>query len=199
MATGALEISASAIRLTGRAETGLVELTIACDQIEGIHIGRGANERLNGYATVVIERQNGPRVLVAPCGMQLLHEVADVVASVSQLNPAASERIDLIVPIKPGCEERVRALVAEGPPFDLSRFEQHRVYLGDDDVVFSFVGSAVQQTLQQTLTAPELWRAGLAWRRCIASRPRTAPPGYLPAQGRSLIFSWPPSLPPPGG
>lgn len=188
---GALVIGEEALRLSGRGvETGLVELTVPCGEIEQTRIGRAQDERINGYATVVVDRHGGPSVLIAPFGIQLLHEVSDLIASLHPDDAQSDERLDLIVPIKPGCEQRIRQLVGAGPPFDLDQFAEHRVHLGQDDIVFTFVGPNIQETVRQTLTLPDLWRAGVAWRRCLSGRPHVAAPGDAADGERELIFSW---------
>ena len=189
---GALVISEREIVLTGRG-TGdtSIEVTIPVDEVEHARIGYDPGERLNGHPTVVLDRRGGTRVLIAPYGVQLLHEIHVLLATLGTSGAAPAGRVDLVVPLRSGCRERARELVADGPPFDLSGFAEHRVYLGDDDVVFSFEGADVERTVKEAMSRPEVWRAGMAWRRCIAGRPATAPPGFDAADGRELVFSWP--------
>ena len=44
--------------------------------------------------------------------------------------------------LKPGSTQKARALLKEGPPFDIegSRLERHMVFVGDDQLVFVFEG-----------------------------------------------------------
>jgi len=189
---GALVITDHDIVLSGRGRgKGSIERTIPCADIERARIGHEPGERLNGHATVVLDRRGGTPVLIAPYGVQLLHEIHELLAALGSHRSPAAARVDLVVPLKPGSRERARELVADGPPFELSGFAEHQVYLGADDVVFSFAGPEVERAVQQAMTRPEVWRAGIAWRRCIAGRPEAAPPGFDPADGRELIFSWP--------
>jgi hypothetical protein len=193
-AAGALEVTGEGLVLMGRRRGEPVELHISCDELLSVRIGRHPTERLDGYTTVVLACTSG-EVRIAPFGLVLLHEVTDLLAALSQRRPAASgqaEHVNLVVPLRRGSGRRVRELVAAGPPFDPAAHGllRHDVFLGDQDVVFVFEGPDVRRNLEQTLSEPTLWRAGLAWRGCIAGRPHVGDPDDDPADGRELIYSW---------
>jgi hypothetical protein len=107
-----------------------------------------------------------------------------------------ADEIDLIVPLRPDAQQRVRELIAQGPPFDPAalNFRRHQVLLGPEDVIFAFEGPQIRQTLERTLSQPVLWKAGVAWRKCIAGRPRISTPAERTATRRELIYTWPPQL-----
>jgi hypothetical protein len=86
----------------------------------------------------------------------------------------------VVAPLKAEMAERVRELLADGPPFDLddSVFERHAVHLTDHEVVFVFEGEGSSSTLVLSAENPELWRAAKAWQECFSERPRVARTGY---------------------
>jgi hypothetical protein len=192
-AAGSLVVTDDSVWLSGRSHGEPIELIIPRDQVTRIRIGRGSEERLNGYSTVVLERRDGTDVLVAPFGFGHLHEIAELLGSISDQPRRPSARLELIVPIRKGSQDRVRRLVASGPPFHPVELglRRHDVYLDEEQVRFVFEGDDVRAALQQLLGDPALWRAGLSWRRHIVGRP------YLrnaaePEDARSgeLVYSW---------
>lgn len=191
---GRLEVVDGHVLLTGRRGERLVELDVPSAELSEVRIGRGAHERLNGYATLVLVRRNEASVLVAPLGSVLLHEIADLLVALSTEPMEAADELDLIVPLRPGAQQRVRELIADGPPFDPAalNLQRHEVLLGPEDVIFAFEGPQIRQTLERTLSQPVLWKAGVAWRRCIAGRPRISTPADRTPTRRELIYSWPP-------
>jgi hypothetical protein len=191
---GGLEVVDGRVLLTGSRRGELIELDLPPAELSEVRIGRGANERLHGYATVVLVRSNQAPVLVAPLGSVLLHEIADLLATLSAEPIAVADQLDLIVPLRPDAQRRVRRLLAQGPPFDPAALElrRHQVLLGPDDVIFAFEGPQVRQTLERTLRNPALWKAGVAWRNCIAGPPRISTSADRTATPRELIYSWPP-------
>lgn len=193
---GRLEVVEGRVLLTGRRRGELVVLGFPSAELSEVRIGRDARERLDGYATVVLVRRNEAPVLVAPLGSVLLHEIADLLAALSA-EPERTEvadEIDLIVPLRADAQQRVRELIAQGPPFDPAalNLRRHQVLLGPEDVIFAFEGPQIRQSLERTLSQPVLWKAGVAWRRCIAGRPRISTPADRTATRRELIYSWPP-------
>jgi hypothetical protein len=93
----------------------------------------------------------------------------------------------VVVPLKPGAADRVRELLAEGPPFELedTAFHRHAVHVTDREAIFVFEGTAESTTLVLPAEDPALLEAAAAWREVIAEKPRIA----------RLAFSWerPPS------
>lgn len=86
----------------------------------------------------------------------------------------------VVVPLKEGAHERARALLAEGPPFDLERtgFDRHEVFLTDREVVFVFEAPGSSATLKLPGEDPSLWRVAAAWQPLMAGRPRKAETAY---------------------
>ena len=193
-ATGRLLAVRGQILLTGHRHRTLVELDLSAAELTEVRIGRSAHDRLNGYPTVVLERRDQARVLIAPLGSNLLHEVADLLSTLSAEHAEVETAIDLIVPLRLDAQQRVRELIAQGPPFDprALNLRRHEVLLAADHIIFAFEGRQIRQTLERTLSQPSLWRAGVAWRKCITGRPRISNPEDRTTTKRELIYSWPP-------
>ena len=191
---GRLEVVDGCVLLTGDRRGKLVEHELPSAELSEVRIGHAAGERLNGYATIVLERRSQTPVLVAPLASVLLHEIADLLATLSAEPIDVSDEIDLSVPLRPNAQQRVRELIAQGPPFDPAalKLRRHQVLLGPDEVIFAFEGPQIRQTLERTLTQPSLWKAGLAWRRCIAGPPRIGTPAERTTTRHELVYCWPP-------
>jgi hypothetical protein len=190
-ATGALVVEAGRLRLQGRSAGASLELEIPYSELAEVRVGRLAGERLNGYPTLVLERTSLPPVRVAPFGFGLVREIGELLFSLTQ--PAQAETLAVQVPLKPGCLGRARKLLAKGPPLDPASLglSGHEVYLREGQAVFLFRGANVRAQVGQAMRQPAVWRAGLAWQRCLAG-----PPSILETTGRSLdaapAYRWPP-------
>jgi hypothetical protein len=171
-AAGALQIEQDRLLLRGRGEDGSLELEIPYSDLAEIRVGRRRSERLNGYATLVLERIALPPVQVAPLGVALLHEIADLLSSLS--NRAGGDLLIVSVPLKPGCLARARELLAKGPPLDPASLglSTHEVYLREGEAIFVFRGNRVREQVGKAMSHPAIWRAGLAWHRCFSAPPR---------------------------
>ena len=190
-AAGLLIVSDDGVELSGSRRGERVELSVPRQELTRVRIGRNSGERLNGYKTVVLERRNGPDILVAPFGIALLHEITDLISALAHTTPP-TERVELLVPIKRGSSAEVRRLIAEGPPFDPAQLglDRHDVYLTDTQVRFVFEGPTVHETLHRTLANASVWRAGLAWHSHISGRPRLADHLTHDHDCGELIYSW---------
>lgn len=181
-AVGALDVEQDRLLLRGRTPEGELTLEIPCSDLSEVRIGRRPNERLNGYATLLLERPGKTPVQVAPLGVALLPEIAELLFSLTR--PADGDMLVVVVPLKPGCVGRARELLAKGPPLDPASLglRSHEVYLSEDEAVFVFSGSNVQAQVNKAIRQPAVWRAGLAWQRCFAAAPRifaaVAPPSF---------------------
>jgi hypothetical protein len=171
-ATGALEVEHDRLLLRGGgAERGL-ELEIPFAALVEVRIGRRPSERLNGYPTLVLERNTLPAEHVAPLSPLLLHELADLLSSLS--DRPQGDVLVVMAPLKPGCLGRARKLLAKGPPFDPAavRLSSHEVYLSETEAVFVFRGRDVRTRISKAVRHPAVWRAGIAWQRCFAAPPQ---------------------------
>jgi hypothetical protein len=89
-------------------------------------------------------------------------------------------RVAVVVPLRPEALEAARALVEEGPPFDLADtpLEAHCVYLTDHEAVFVFEGPDARAVVERLVGEAGVWNAATAWRGCLAGKPRVAEPLY---------------------
>jgi nucleotide-binding universal stress UspA family protein len=90
------------------------------------------------------------------------------------------ERIAITARLTEGSEERVRELVAAGPPFDPGRvgLTQHGVYVGRETVDFVFEGDDVAGRLSQLLNDRLNSASFSAWAPLLAEQPRLAHEAY---------------------
>jgi len=189
-AAGALEMGPDGLLLRGGAGQLPAELSVPFADIAEVRIGRRPPDRLNGYATLVLERAHMPSVQVAPLGAGLLHEIADLVSSLTVEH--RGRELAVVVPLKPGCLRRARTLLEAGPPLDPAALglTGHEVYLREDEAVFVFRGPDVSARVGKAMRSPALWRAGLAWQDCIAGRPRIQQSPATLSTEEMPAYSW---------
>jgi hypothetical protein len=102
-------------------------------------------------------------------------------------------RLVVVVPLKDGAHEKARALLAQGPPFDLEAtdFDRHEVYLTKREVVFVFESPGSSATLRLPGEDPSVWKAAAAWQQLMAEKPRKAETAYSwarPQNGEAVFF-----------
>lgn len=178
-ATGRLTTDPAALRLEGATDGRLVTRTVALDALAGVRIGRKDAERLSGRATLVLERHDGPDLLVQPIGPGLLAEVADMLAELCASSERV-ERIAVVLPVRPEALETARELIAEGPPFDPAdkSLARHEVFFSGCEVLFVFTGSDACESVRQIMRDAAVWPAAERWSACLADRPRLAEAGF---------------------
>jgi hypothetical protein len=171
------------MELDGARDGRLVKRTVDYRDLVGVRIGRATDELLGGRPTLVIERQDGPSLLVRPLGPGLLHELADMFAELCD-GSGRVERVAVVLPLKPGKIDRARALVAEGPPFDPEdkSLARHEVFLTDREAIFVFFGANACRSIREIVRDTSVWAVANRWSTCLAGRPRLAETGY----------AWPP-------
>lgn len=102
-------------------------------------------------------------------------------------------RLVLVVPLQEGVSDKARALLAQGPPFELlhTELDRHEVYLTESEVVFVFESPGSSATLRLPGEDPSLWKAAAAWQQLMAERPRRAETAYSwarPDNGEAVFF-----------
>jgi hypothetical protein len=99
--------------------------------------------------------------------------------SALQQDRRLSERLALVVPLKPGAQPEAAALLAKGPPFDPSGLglENHDVFLTDDEVLFVFEGMP-DVLLSRAAENETIWKAAKAWEPLVEGSVRFAEPVY---------------------
>jgi hypothetical protein len=186
---GSLELREERLLLTGTKADG-VQVVSVSTELTDVRIAERA-ERLNGLPTLVLSRGDLPTVQVAPYPAGLLREVLDLVALLPAAPGAGTDVLAVVVPLNPGCLEQVRALLALGPPIDPASLglTGHHVHLNEQEAVFVFAGPDVRTRLAKAVRDPALWRAGLAWKDCIAGRPRITNRPH-PGPDETPAFGW---------
>ena len=177
LATGKLELLAHGLRLDGRD----VAQAIPYDALSGVHVGRTASERINGRPSVVLERIGHLPVTIATVAQaSLVGEIAERLATL-QLGSKAPRRLVLVLPLRPGTEDAVRGLLANGPPIDLDQvpeLDRHEVLLTSDEAIFVFESASGSDAISAFLSKSEFWRAAGAWQAHVAGAPRLAESAY---------------------
>ena len=191
---GALVVDDQRFMLIGGNNDNPIELSVPYSELRDVRIGRSNEERLNGRPALMLVRDDGPVVQVAPFGFGLLHELAELLATLTrQQSDERNEQVAIVVPLKTQCVERAKELVAKGPPFDPAALglDRHQIFVNEREALFIFSGPNVRAKLQQATRNPSLWLAGLAWRACIAGPPRlTNPDEGLPVHNSQPLYSW---------
>jgi hypothetical protein len=90
------------------------------------------------------------------------------------------ERLVVTLKLRKGTHERAAELIAAGPPFDPASLglARHGVYLGDDLVIFSFEGDAVEEQIRVLINDPVRSASFAAWATLLAGRPALAHEAY---------------------
>lgn len=175
---GKLSFGRDHLRLDGTSsEDGRLRTRqIPYSDLAAVHIGRGPDERLNDRATLVLERHSGTPAQIGALQLGALGELTDILASLASGIHESSDLLVVTVPLRKGAGERVRQLIAQGPPFDpaSTELDRHRVLITDRDVIFLLEGRNVRETAERLLSDPGIWRAAIEWRDCLAGRPRMA-------------------------
>jgi hypothetical protein len=192
VATGAVVVKDDRLLLQGRQEDARYELSISYAELTRVQIGHRTRDRLNGYPTVVLVRRTGPPVHIAPLGFGLRLELADIVAALLAKQAGTAECVVIVVPLKSGSREGVKALVADGPPFDSADLGlvRHRVFLNQGEAIFVLEGPSARDVLARALEKPDSWRTGLSWRKLTSGPPRIAEAPFDAARAGELVYSW---------
>lgn len=195
LASGKLELLSRGLRLEGL--DGAHE--IPYQGVSGVRVGRTAAERINGCPSVVVERVGQyPVTIAAVAQPSVVGEIVERLAAL-QLGAAAPRRLAIVVPLRPGVQEAVRRLLAQGPPFDpeeMPELDRHEVFLTPEEAIFVFESDRGADAIAAVLSKAELWKATAAWQEHLAGPPRLAESVYSWAraeEGDELSF-----LPTPG-
>ena len=177
---GRLALGPRTLRLVGRrpgAEGSTVDRQIGYAELQGLRIGSRGVDRLDGRPALVVERADGP-YLVADAGMgaPIVQELVDRLA---HLRLAAPRKATVVVPLAEGAIDRVRALVAQGPPFDPAEtpLTRHELFLTPREAIFVFEAET-EDGLRALLGQLDIWAAAAAWGELVAGTPRLADIAY---------------------
>jgi hypothetical protein len=174
---GKLELLARGVRLEGRERSE----DIPYDRVAGVHVGRSPGERLDGRPSIVLERRGGePLTISTVAQANLVGEIAERLAEL-QLRAQPARRLLVVLPLKPGSSDAVRALLESGPPFDpdaIGGLDRHEVFLTSSEVVFLFESRSGLDALTAVITQPTVWQAASSWREHLGGSPRVAEDVY---------------------
>jgi hypothetical protein len=190
---GSLSINNGVILLIGGAQES-TQLRLQPHLITGLRTSRSPAERLNGYPVLVIEQQQQETpLLIAPLGAGLLSELAHLLYTLTD-EPTNSDRVTVVLPLKPGRRDQARDLIQHGPPFPAEALSgiHHAVYLDQDNVVFVFDGPHAHSALRRLLSRPSLWRASLRWRDLSSAPPYIDDQGTATGASAELLYATPP-------
>lgn len=175
---GRLALGPRALRLEGRASGGpAVDRQIGYEELQGLRIAHKGADRLDDRPALVVDRADGS-YLVTSTAMSagILQELVDRLAG---LRLAAPRRATVVVPLKEGALDRVRDLVAHGPPFDPADtfLTRHQLLLTPEEAIFVFEADT-DDGLTALLSQLDVWAAAVAWRDLVAGPPRLADVAY---------------------
>jgi hypothetical protein len=177
LASGKLELLPRGIRLDGLERSREISYASLAD----VHVGRGASERIGGSPSVVLERRTGSPVTICTVARpSLVGEIVEQLAAL-HLHAEAPPLIAVVVPLKPGSQDAVRALLQSGPPFDPQQIlglERHEVLLAAEEAIFLFEPRLGSDALTDILS-----NVAAFWRDHLAGPPRLADEVYSWASG----------------
>jgi len=92
-----------------------------------------------------------------------------------------SSQVAVVARLREGTEERARALIAQGPPFDPREmgFASLAVYLSPGEVIFHFEGKGAAQKLADLIDDMVISSSFGAWAPLLEGTPRLAHESYF--------------------
>jgi hypothetical protein len=175
---GRLALDAGTLRLEGRGSDGTrVDRRIGFDEVRDVAVGSRGPDRLDGRPALIVDRDDG-RYLVASAGSGP-GIVQEVVERLAELRRDAPHRATVVVPLRDGALEAVRALVSQGPPFDPREagLTRHEVLVTEREAIFTFE-SAGDDALPALLERVGLWARAAEWQELVDGPPRLTELAY---------------------
>lgn len=182
LARGKLELLPRAVRLDGMTGSEPTMREIPYDYLSEIRIGRSPEERIDGRATLVLAPRTGDSLSIASVAQAgVLAEIAERLTAL-QLGTEGRRRLAVVLPILEDSHDAVRALIADGPPFDPEQLglDRHQVFLTASEAIFIFESRLGADALEPLLQDPALWQSASAWHEHLAGAPSIA----------EDVFSW---------
>lgn len=180
--SGRLELGANALLLEGRNGHSPMRRTFRYSDISGFRVARAAGERLQGRPTLIVDLAAGGSLRIA--GVAQPGIVLELASRLSALHHdrRLSERLALVVPLKPGARAEAESLLAQGPPFDPAGLglENHEVFLTEQEAVFVFEGVPAL-LLSRSAENDVIWAAAAAWEPLVEG----------PIRFAERTYSWP--------
>lgn len=180
--SGRLELGTDALLLEGRNGGSAVKRAFPYRNMSGLRVARAGDERIQGRPTLIVNLVGGRSLRIA--GVAQPGIVSELASRLSTLrhDRRLSERIALVVPLKPGARPKAESLLAQGPPFDPAGLglEEHEVFLTDAEVVFVFEGVPAL-LLNRSAEDETIWDAAQAWEPLVDGSIRFA----------ERVYAWP--------
>ena len=87
-----------------------------------------------------------------------------------------TDRLAVIARLRPGSRERAIEIVAKGAPYELGEagFRRHSVFLAEEDVIFLFEGSGIEELVRGLVDDPARSAAFSAWGPLLDGTPALA-------------------------
>jgi hypothetical protein len=178
-ASGRLELGADALLLDGRNGNSARSRVFPYRDISGFRVARAVHERLQGRPTLIVDLAGEGSLRIAGVAQPgIVSELASRL-SAARNERRLSQRLALVVPLKPGTKPRVESLLAQGPPFDPAALglESHEVFLTDSEAVFVFEGVPAV-LLNRSAEHETIWAAAEAWEELVDGSVRFAERAY---------------------
>jgi hypothetical protein len=172
--SGKLELGPRSIVFEGFNGSGTRSTEVRHRDIAAIRVTRLPSERIAGRPTLVVERQDAPAIRIASVAQPgIVSELAEHLAGLQLGEELALSRVLVVLPLRPGSHERVRALLRGGPPFDPldAGLERHHVFLTGDEAVFLFEGTT-PDAIERLVENPSVLSAAPGWAEVAAGPPR---------------------------
>lgn len=180
--SGRLELGADALLLEGRNGGSAMSHAFPYGDISGFRVARGSHERLQDRPTLIVDLgAEGPLRIAGVAQPGIVSELASRLAAVRH-DTRPSERLALVIPLKPGVKAKAESLLAHGPPFDPADLglESHEVFLTEHEAVFVFEG-VPSVLLRRSAEDETIWTAAEAWEPLVEGSIRFA----------ERAFAWP--------
>ena len=179
---GKLELRPGTLVLEGSNCSGPPQKrAIAYDDVTSAQLTRVSSERLGGRPTLVVACRGARPLRIAGVAQPgIISELAESLTVLRHSEERRSmSRLVILVPLQPEARDRVRALLATGPPFDpdTAGLERHHVVLTDHEVVFVFEADE-PDAVERLAADPTLWDAMSGWSDLVAGPPRIAEDVY---------------------
>ena len=87
-----------------------------------------------------------------------------------------TDRLAVVARLRPGSRQRAIEILAEGAPYELGEagFRRHSVFLAEEDVVFLFEGSGIEELVRDLVDDPTRSAAFSVWGPLIKRTPALA-------------------------
>jgi len=160
--SGKAELRACALRLDAG---GAHVEEVRYEDLAGVSIARTAKERIANRPTLILERHDGsPLRLASVNQLGIISELAERLADLHTGHLLARNKIVVVIPLRAGVLDQVRAVLDSGPPFELeeSGLRQHEVFLTEREALFIFE-TADESVLRSLLADPSVWAAATVW------------------------------------